>query len=169
MHLLSLVKHFWNRGRAAVFHFLVMICLFNYRKNSLDLIVEERIKPYDFFFNMKLWRRQRSMNLWCWQCNKGLSSRLEFDNDYADTTYQPPVFISYYTAEVAFKKLKGINLRTWSSYLFKGSVPIDNASSIFTFTFSQISGAFTGLNVPLCLYSRYLISRRTGVSAGSWH
>lgn len=48
-HLLSLGKRFWSGDRAAVFHFLVMICLFNYRKNSLDLIVEERIKPYHFF------------------------------------------------------------------------------------------------------------------------
>lgn len=54
MHLLSHVKQFWNRIRAAVFHFLVMICLFNYKKQSGSDCGTEKKKTTNFFYRKAL-------------------------------------------------------------------------------------------------------------------
>lgn len=81
----------WNRVCAAVSYFLVMILPFQLQKQSgSDCGTENRTVQ---FLNIKVWRRQRSMDSWHLQPNKGLSSRIG-SHCHACTTDQQEGFIS---------------------------------------------------------------------------
>lgn len=87
---LSPAERCWNRVCAAVSYFLVMILPFQLQKQSgSDCGTENKTVQ---FLNIKVWRRQRSMDLWHLQRNKGLSSRIE-SHCHACTTDQQEGFI----------------------------------------------------------------------------